>query len=108
MKRRQESNSSMSWRSCAIEVAELQVFKSEQNRVPAALGESESHADSRFEVLLPWSRSPQRERGVRRSPKKVIKVMNVPLYSPTHLRQTSKVSRNLEIFLARNRRRRVR
>ena len=33
-----------------IEVAELQVFKSEQNRVPAALGESESHADSRFEV----------------------------------------------------------
>ena len=70
-----------------IEVAELQVFKSEQNRVPAALGESESHADSRFEVPPPWSRSPQRERGVRRSPEKVIKVMKVPLYSPTPLKR---------------------
>ncbi len=54
-------------------VAELQVFKSEQNRVLAALGESESHAASRFEVPPPRRGNPQRERGVRRAPNKVIK-----------------------------------
>ena len=33
----------------------------------------ESHAASHFEVPPPRRRNPQRERGVRRSPKKVIK-----------------------------------
>jgi len=42
-----------------IEVAELQVLKSEQNRVPAALGESESHADSRFGVPPPQTPPPR-------------------------------------------------
>jgi hypothetical protein len=56
-----------------IEVVELQVFKSEQNRVPAALEDSESHADSRFEVPPSRRGNPQRERGFRRAPKQVIK-----------------------------------